>query len=249
MRTFLFFLSLIWTVNLIAQNTEGTIFYTETIKFEIDLGEGQEHLKDLIPNSNSQSKALFFTAEKSLYKDLDSEDDKTEYNNGSEDNEVQIQVISASADNRLFKDLTNKKVVDQRDFMGKKFLIKGTMEEAAWKMTGEQKKILDYVCQKAVLQDTSQNLIAWFTPQIPVANGPDKHGQLPGMILEVSIDDGERTITASQIVMEKLAEDIFEIPTKGKKVSIEEFKKIQEEKMKEMGGGTGRTVIQVEMRG
>jgi GLPGLI family protein len=112
-------------------------------------------------------------------------------------------------------------------------------------MTTEQKKIGGYSCMKAELKDTSRTVVAWFTPQIPVSIGPGGFGQLPGMILEVDIDEGQQVITATVVEMKKLNADKIVKPTKGKEVTREEFEKISEEKMKEMEeemGGSGMRI-------
>jgi len=38
---------------------------------------------------------------------------------------------------------------------------------------------------KASYKDSTTNIIVFFTPQIPLRYGPDKFGNLPGIILEV----------------------------------------------------------------
>ncbi len=232
-----------------AQHTEGVIYYKETVQLDVQFPEGQEHLKDMVPASQSRGKALFFTAEKSLYKDLDPADNETEINHEEEGGNMQIKMVIASPDNRMYKDFSTGKVVDQRDFMGRKFLIDDQIKEYAWKITGEQKELLGYTCQKAILQDTAQNLVAWFTPQIPLPNGPDAYGQLPGMILETNIDDGKRTVVASKIDLNKPEKAAIEVPKKGKKVTAEEFEKIRAKKLKEMGAEGGRgAVIRMDVR-
>ena len=79
---------------------------------------------------------------------------------------------------------------------------------------------------------TERIITAWYTPQIPVSNGPAKYQGLPGLILE--IHDGKLTIICSQIVINP--EEKVEIvePSKGKKVSQEEYDGIMDEKTKEM---------------
>lgn len=82
---------------------------------------------------------------------------------------------------------------------------------------------------------------AWFTPQIPVKNGPGEYAGLPGLILELSMD--RTTILCSKIVMNPKEADKIEAPTKGKEVSREAYNKIVKEKTEEMrqnfrnGGG------------
>ena len=62
------------------------------------------------------------------------------------------------------------------------------------------------------------------------------------MILQIDVNDGERVTTATEIKLEPVDATLIEEPTKGKEVTAEEFEKIREEKMKEMGmqgGGSG----------
>ena len=247
---YLIIICLLLTTNfLVAQSNEGIIMYKETVQLEIELPEGQEHLKDLIPSSTSQDKALYFIPGKSLYKDFDPSDDEQEISHKSDNGneQIQIKIASGSADNRLYKDFSSGEMVDQRDFLGKKFLIDGTLKEMKWKISGEQKKILDYTCQKAFLKDSEKEVIAWFATQIPISNGPDVYGQLPGLILAMEFPEDKRTTEATSIAFTKVEAGIIEQPKKGKKVTREEFQKIREEKMKEMGSGNGRTVIRMEM--
>lgn len=83
---------------------------------------------------------------------------------------------------------------------------------------------------------------AWFTPQIPVKNGPGEYAGLPGLILEMNVD--RTTILCSKIVLNPKEADKIEAPDTGKEVSREEYNKIIKEKMDEMRenwrGGNGR---------
>jgi GLPGLI family protein len=214
---------------LIAQN-EGEIRYDETIKMEIDLPEGQEHLRAMIPSERTSQKVLY-------------DEETIEHN--SEDGNVQVKMVIATPDNKTYRNLETGDITTQQEFFGKKFLIKGDKTKYEWKMTTEQKKIGAYTCMKAELKDTSRTVIAWFTPQIPTSIGPGGFGQLPGMILEIDINDGQQKITANKIEMRKLDADEIVKPEKGKDVTREEFDKISEEKMKEMEeemGGSGMRI-------
>ena len=138
-------------------------------------------------------------------------------------------------------------MVDSREFMTKQFLIKGPIETYEWKIQDGQKMILDKMCLKATFSDTADTYVAWFTPQIPISNGPAEYAGLPGMILELDVNDGERTINAIEIRAEEVDSDVIVEPKKGKEVTSEEFREIVREKMKEMhgerGGGPGPHVI------
>ncbi|MCB0457061.1 MAG: GLPGLI family protein [Flavobacteriaceae bacterium] len=73
---------------------------------------------------------------------------------------------------------------------------------------------------------------AWFTPQIPVKNGPGEFAGLPGLILELNID--RTTILCSKIIINPKETETIQLPTKGKEVSREEYNKIVKEKTDEM---------------
>lgn len=73
---------------------------------------------------------------------------------------------------------------------------------------------------------------AWFTPQIPVKNGPGEYAGLPGLILEMNID--RTTILCSKIVLNPKEADTIEPLNTGKEVSREEYNKIVKEKLDEM---------------
>ncbi|KXN98607.1 ribonuclease Z [Aequorivita aquimaris] len=88
---------------------------------------------------------------------------------------------------------------------------------------------------------------AWFTPQIPVSNGPGEYAGLPGLILELNVY--RTTLLCSKIVMNPKEAEKIEPPKKGKEVTREEYIKIVKEKTDEIrenfrgrggNGGGGR---------
>jgi GLPGLI family protein len=77
-----------------------------------------------------------------------------------------------------------------------------------------------------------QTVTAWYTPQIPVNNGPENYYGLPGLILEVNA--GKQQIICSRIVLNPENKVDINEPTKGKEVNQAAFDKIMEKKNKEM---------------
>ncbi len=75
-------------------------------------------------------------------------------------------------------------------------------------------------------------ITAWYTPQIPVGNGPGEYGGLPGLIMELSFY--RTTLLCSKIVMNPKSAEKIEPPKKGKKVSRAEYAKIVKEKTDEL---------------
>ncbi|MFB0909516.1 MAG: GLPGLI family protein, partial [Flavobacterium sp.] len=83
-------------------------------------------------------------------------------------------------------------------------------------------------------------ITAWYTPEIPVNQGPENYWGLPGLILE--INDGKTVILCSKIVLNPKEKTVIKAPVKGKVISQKEYdetviKKMQE--MREMNQGRG----------
>lgn len=73
---------------------------------------------------------------------------------------------------------------------------------------------------------------AWYTPQIPVKNGPSQYDGLPGLILE--LNDGNLTVLCSKIVLNPNEDLNIKEPKGGKVVTQEKFDQIMEKKVQEM---------------
>lgn len=67
-----------------------------------------------------------------------------------------------------------------------------------WKLTKETKKNDNYTCYKATVIDEEprskgeialKKVIAWYCPELPFSFGPSGYGGLPGLILELQVDD------------------------------------------------------------
>lgn len=83
-------------------------------------------------------------------------------------------------------------------------------------------------------------ITAWYTPEIPVNQGPEGYWGLPGLILEVN--DGKTIILCSKVVMNAKEKAEIKAPKVGKVVTQKEYDEIVTAKMKEMqemGGGRG----------
>lgn len=254
---------------------EGEVVYITTINLHKQLrGDRAEEMKKRIPEFKKMKSVLYFSETEMLYHKLkdDSDVKEEDLQEGGGRGRGRMRMMSGSVDDRFYTNIDEEIVAEKIDFMGKIFLIEGDMKLRQWKLTGEQKTILGYVCQKAELvikvDETikkeekkeeegrgrrrgprePKSVSAWFTTQIPIAGGPRDYHQLPGMVLKVDIDNGNQIIQAESVNLKKLDKKIIEQPTKGKKVTREEYRNIQKEKMAEMRkerggkghGGSGR---------
>ena len=249
MKNLLLLLSCIFVISPLLSQQSGMIKYTENIQLELDLPEGIE-LSGMMDNGLTTNKELHFNQSQSVYIDSkNNEDGDTEM--ASDDGAIQIKIKRDDTEEIYFTDFTAKSVLHQDGFMGKEFLITKPLERTKWKIHPDRIKYLDYVCQKATVtlptnekdengNPVNEEVVAWFSSEIPVAIGPDSYNQLPGAVLMVSVDDGRKEIKATEVLLGDTDPNILKAPSKGKKVTTEEFQKIVEEKTKElekMSGG------------
>lgn len=75
-------------------------------------------------------------------------------------------------------------------------------------------------------------ITAWYTPEIPINQGPEGYWGLPGLILEVN--DGKTVIMCSKLVMNTKDKVEIKAPKNGKVVKQKEYDEIVVKKMEEM---------------
>ena len=241
-----------------AQQWEGIATYKSQRKMDIKLDSTmndamQQQIMAMLKKQSEKEFTLEFTQNESRYKEVAKLDNETTLSGGG----VQIVVAGNGGGNdELYKNLKENRFTDQVEMFGKEFLIKDTLEMPNWKLEKESKNIGEYSCFKATYtttrtvmtadsssgdgeDKTNENIseeevlvTAWYTPQIPVQNGPSQYHGLPGLILE--INDGSETILCSKIVLNPEKEVVIKESKKGKVVTGEEYQTIIEKKMKEM---------------
>jgi GLPGLI family protein len=202
-----------------------------------------------IPASRTDQFELLFGADQSLWRSLPKADGD---NNTFSAPGVVIRM--AGNDDITYYNFATGRRLDKREMFDKSFLVEDSIAKLGWKLTGEAKSILGHPVQKAVTQrigtrmsmsmengemkrmpvaDTSV-IVAWFTTDFPVQAGPqDMQGQLPGLILELDINNGRTVYTAVEISPKVSLSSIKE-PKGGKKLSPAEFDKQRESMMEEM---------------
>tara|TARA_R110001592_G_scaffold363221_3_gene681708 strand:+ start:94023 stop:94778 length:756 start_codon:yes stop_codon:yes gene_type:complete len=238
------YLSLVlFSAPIFAQNTSGTITYEEKFNIHKRMTGERAKYKDFVPEFRITKGMLVFDENSARYADKEVitgiEEEVV-----TEENSMRAMMKSMAPKNEFFMDFKKDKFIEFREFLGREFLVQGDkVEQAKWKIVPEQKEIKGFIAQKAELTNEEGQLVeAWFTPQIPVSIGPATYNKLPGLILEVNINDGDLVISALEINMNEVNKDYLIAPKKGKKVTPDEFQAIVKEKMEEMresgqGGG------------
>lgn len=131
---------------------------------------------------------------------------------------------------------TAVKKVDDMDFLNMRRRNKDADE------TSEADKIKDSTKTNnpldAIEVPKEITVTAWYTPQIPVNQGPGEFWGLPGLILEVN--SSKTVILCTKIVINPQDKVEIKAPTKGKEVTKKEYNDIMKakiEEMREMYGG------------
>lgn len=92
----------------------------------------------------------------------------------------------------IFKNIAKNQIIftQKAGFLEDKInVFSDTMDMFKWTLLKEQMTINNYKCKKAVCIHRGRKYEAWYTPEIPINNGPWKFGNLPGLIIEISSID------------------------------------------------------------
>jgi GLPGLI family protein len=218
--------------------TEGTIIYEVKINMHRNLPKEREEMKNMIPEFRITQDQLFFNATESLFVPVE-EDEEEDMNSGG----MRMRFQRPKVENYI-NQASSKRIVLQ-EFMGKKYLIEDSLKVMAWKFGSEAKEVKGYPCKQASLynEERKQNIVAWYTDQLRPFLGPENFNTLPGAVLEVNINDGERIITAKTIELRPLKKNEIKIPSGGTKTTEVEYRKMVSEQMERMRANGGNIMI------
>lgn len=252
-------LAVVFTAAIDAQDFQGVATYRTQRKIDIKMdstsmnADMHARMLEMMKKQFQKTFLLTFNKEASVYKQ---EEELDKPNVGMGDGIQIVSIGGGGGSDVLYKNTKEQRYAEQVDTYGKIFLVKDSIQKIDWKLGTESKYIGEYQCYKATYtkmvekprvsfgsdeeeldlgkepEMEERTVTAWYTPQIPVNNGPDNYQGLPGLILEVH--DGKLTIICSKIVLNP--EDKIDItePTKGKVVNQEAYEKIMDKKAKEM---------------
>lgn len=247
--TLLFILSLTSTF---AQEFQGKAYYISKTKMDSNFGknippERKQRIMERMKSNMEKNYELDFNSSYSSFY----EEERLDNSQGS--GRFNFMSFMSPFQGILHKEFATKTFTNRVELFGKIFLIIDSLPDSKWALTGESKQIGSYTAYKATMsrevpqevfqfgrqsfQDNKPkmktvNIIAWFTPQIPVSTGPHKYGGLPGLILEVSNDN--TTVLCTKVVINPKEKMKIKAPKKGTVVNMKEYSKIRTEKIVEM---------------
>ena len=225
-----------------AQVKEGKIIYERKVDMHRRLGPEQENMKNMLPQFNTSKAELTFSESASIFKNVEEEEDIRE--SAGQDGDRMFVRRFGGGDNQMYKNYATQKAIEQRELGPKKYIIEDSVRKWAWKLDdSETKTIKGYKCHKATTKAPQGEVVAWYTNQITCPGGPDNWGGLPGMILEVNVNDNEMVYTPLEIT-DKSDAKLVKAPSDGKKITRKEFQKMMEEQFGP-GAGSGSPQIRI----
>ena len=244
-----------------AQTKEGKVVYERTMQMSNMPFGGNlpPEVQAQMPKSRTDQYELLFTSQYSLYQFLPNAADESGGGGTFSGGGVVIQMRGGQND-ATYIDYSKDTRIDQREIMEKSFVVTDTVTKLKWKLSEETKTILKFTAKKATSTTVTQrprmtmengemkremmndtvNVVAWYTTDVPVPTGPNYTGQLPGLILELDMNNGQ-SITKAIEFSPKVSANKIKEPNDGKKLTAAEFAKerakIMEEMRKNMGSG------------
>lgn len=236
-----------------AQVKEGTVYYDQKVNVHRTITD--EQMKAMLPEFRTAKYMLLFSDSVSMYKTIPEDEAPDPFAGGG--GRMVIRMGGASGGD-LYKNLSQAKAVQASELGGKNFLIIDSIRQQPWKLGTETKTILGYTCHKAtrkIMQpvrsvvrmsmsqggtatnDTAKappskevEVVAWYADEIISPVGPESYGQLPGVILQLDVDNGQTVYTATEVKKTVDQKELKE-PKKGKVVTRQEYQKLMMDMM------------------
>ncbi|NER15100.1 GLPGLI family protein [Leptobacterium flavescens] len=152
------------------------------------------------------------------------------------------EIIADVFNDRYLTDIEKNALIRQTENEGVIYNITSGFISYKWKLLEETKVINGYHCLKAIShksvkdrsgKTTVLEIIAWYTPEIPLPLGPKDYTGLPGLILQLK-EDSRRIYTLSFVKVNPDWDIVIEQPREGKNVTKQEYHKITSNKYKEL---------------
>jgi GLPGLI family protein len=220
-------LVLIITFNSFSQKSGKVVYEIQSINFEIkdnpNATEAVETIRNVIEIAKSQTFTLEFNDNQSKFtmnESMNSDEDKNNkfYNTLARLSHTSVDYYLDKNEKILIQKMTNGGLLERKNF------------NIDWQITKETKDIDGYLCYKAIneIKENTRNnqiittqYVAWFAPSLPYSFGPRNFSGLPGLILEMKVNN--TTFLATKINLQE-KEIKIEFP-KGNRVDYNEYVK------------------------
>jgi GLPGLI family protein len=233
-----------------AQSNEGVVVFEERMNMHRRLPLEAQQMKAMIPEYRSSNFQLVFNADESHYKPI-VEDEEDPFNSGGNGG---VQLRFNAPKSEIYLNQPQSRLIIRQEFMGKGYLIEDSVKLAPWKFGAETKVVQGYDCRQAYYTDSvrvnrngvsileKREVTAWYTDKVRPFLGPDRFNTLPGAVLALDINNGERIIVATKIEFRPLKKNELKAPSKGEKTTQAAYRSIVDEQMKKMSANGGMII-------
>lgn len=208
--------------SIFSQSIHGEIIYVQTNSWA-KINAGLSYL-----SQEEKDRIIYTYGKSSSYKErmkLTINDSISYYTYVLDDKSDDFNWSFKKAEYQIYRNFALRKTFDRIGLLGKTYIIKDEIPKQKWKIRGEIKEVAGYVCMKAETSDTikNQKITAWFTDKILAPIGPGEFGGLPGVILEININDGASSIIAESINLDSTPM-ILPPKSKGKVINYSTYR-------------------------
>lgn len=164
---------------------------------------------------------------------------KLELVNNNQDAAATTFSISVGGEFKTLVSDPQSKMFNQEVVLDKvNYILKSPFKNYQWKITDIEETILGYKTIKAVAEIDGKKIAAWYAPELKIDAGPGQINGLPGVILKTVSETGSKLGTILTVNAEKITLNPKKLPKqkllKGKEITPEEFKQLQDDSRKKM---------------
>lgn len=245
------------------QIKEGKISYERKINMHRSLPDPQ--MKSMVPEFRTDKFELLFNESASLFRSVVEEEAPDPFANAGGGGGGGMRMSFRMPSTTTYTDIAKQTQYEARAFFEKEFLIIDSLKQYKWKLSDETKTIAKQLCKKATTMvsapqqirvrmnmggnnaDTSSNtpmkpketeLVVWYAENITVSVGPDNYSGLPGVIMEMDLDNGGTVTTAVEVSTKYPKKELIP-PIKGEKMNRVQFQDNMQKLIQEMQKGGG----------
>jgi len=103
----------------------------------------------------------------------------------------------------IYRNFEENSTYDYMRMLDKLYVVEDSIVFQNWKILNDMREIAGHICMNASWQDTTKmnKIVAWYALDLPISGGPERFGGLPGMILEININNDAMIITAENLTL------------------------------------------------
>lgn len=149
-------------------------------------------------------------------------------------NGIDLVALHLGKSSKFYTYKKKRLILNEKESMGESFIL--SQHFLKWKLINRKKKIGKYTVYMATTEkeiisikgSIKRKITAWYCPEIPIGFGPREFSGLPGLILE--LEEGSLNFKAEKIELNSNRKIKIKTPTKGKRVTLDEYNNFAKKK-------------------